>query len=100
MKKLAREGLLVLDPVVESALRGRAQELSPRSVQRRVLRATGLTQATIRQIERAETAVALLEQGTSIAEVVRLARFADQAHLTRALKRFIGQTPGEVAHAH
>ena len=40
---LAREGLLVRDPVVEAVLRGHPQALSPRSIQYRFLQATGLT---------------------------------------------------------
>jgi len=47
--RLTREGLLFSDPIVESALR-QPQELSPRSVQRRFMQATGLTQSSIRQM--------------------------------------------------
>ena len=94
-----RPGLLVRDPVVEAALRGDAGGRSVRSVQRRVARATGLTRGTIHQIERAEKAVALLEWGRSISETVRLCGYADQAHLTRSLRRFVGQTPGQIARA-
>jgi AraC-like DNA-binding protein len=85
--------------VVEAALRGEAVDRSGRSVQRRVRRATGLTRDTIRQIERAERAVALLEHGRSIPETARLCGYADQAHLTRSLKRFVGQTPGQIVRA-
>jgi AraC-like DNA-binding protein len=94
--RLVRAGLLVHDPVVEAALRERPHVLSPRSLQRRVRSATGLTQTRIRQIGRANQAVALLERGASIADTVRQAGYADQAHLTRALKRFVGQTPGQL----
>src|SRR5262245_48153420 len=38
--RLAREGLLVRDPVVGASLHDRPQALSPRSVQRRFVRAT------------------------------------------------------------
>jgi len=91
-----REGLLVRDPLVEAALRGGAKELSPRSVQRRFLRATCLTGAAIRQTERA---VELLERGASIVDAVGLAGFVDQAHMTRVLKRLVGQTPGQILRA-
>ena len=90
-----REGLIVRDPLVESALHGRVHDLSVRSVERRVLRSTGLTRTAIRQIERAHAAVQLLDQGLSILDTVAQAGYADQAHLTRSLKRFIGQTPAE-----
>jgi methylphosphotriester-DNA--protein-cysteine methyltransferase len=61
-----------------------------------VLRATGLTQDAIRQIERARRAADLLDRGESIAETVARAGYADQAHLTRSLKRFVGETPGQI----
>ena len=94
--RLVREERLVCDPVVESALRGEPQELSPRSVQRRFLQATGLTQGSIRQIERARRATMLLQQGASIIDTVAVAGYADQAHMTRALKHFIGKTPAQI----
>ena len=94
--RLIREEMLVCDPVVESALRGEPQELSPRSVQRRFLQATGLTQGSIRQIERARHATMLLLQGASIIHTVAVAGYADQAHMTRALKHFIGKTPAQI----
>jgi hypothetical protein len=96
VNRLVRDGLLVRDPVVEAALEGHVSDLSVRSVQRRVLRATGLTLAGIRQIDRAQKAVALLDQGVPIADTVGLTGYADQAHLTRSLKRFVGQTPSQI----
>jgi helix-turn-helix protein len=94
--RLTRAGLLVRDPLVESALRGKPPELSPRSIQRRVLQATGLTRGSIRQIERARYATTLLQEGISILDTVDLAGYADQAHLTRALKYLIGKTPAQI----
>jgi AraC-like DNA-binding protein len=91
--RLIKAELLVCDPIIATALQDRAIDLSPRSVQRRFLRTTGLTQGTISQIERARYAVSLLRQGHSILDTVALAGYADQPHLTRALKRLIGQTP-------
>jgi AraC-like DNA-binding protein len=70
--------------------------MSLRTVQRRFLRATGLTQASLYQIERARQATRLLKQGLSILDVVDLAGYADQPHLTRSLKRFIGLTPAQL----
>jgi len=94
--RLVREGLLVCDPVVDAVLQGRPQDLSLRTLQYRFLRATGLTHGTVRQIERARHAVALLEQGISILDTVEQAGYADQPHLTRSLRRFIGQTPAQI----
>jgi hypothetical protein len=94
--RLAREGLLVSDPIAEAALQDRPPALSPRSVQRHVLQATGLTQGAIWQIERARRATLLLQGGNSILDTVDLAGYADQPHLTRALKRLIGKTPADI----
>jgi len=95
--RLVREGLLVIDPVVDTVLQGHSQALSIRSVQYRLLHATGLTHRTIRRITRARQAYALLEQGVSILDTVSEAGYADQPHLTRSLKHFFGQTPAQVA---
>jgi AraC-like DNA-binding protein len=97
VERLVRAGLLVHDPVVSAALQGEVGGLSRRSVERRVSRATGLTLGAIRQIQRAGQAVELLARGVSPLEVVQQAGYADQSHLTRSLKRFVGQTPSRIA---
>jgi len=97
VRRLVRAGVLVHDPVVDQALRGRpAAGLSPRSLRRRVVRATGLTPGAIRQIDRARQAAALLQAGVPIADAVSDTDYFDQPHLTRALKRFMGHTPAEI----
>src|SRR5262245_56264090 len=87
--RLMREGLLVRDPVVEDVLRGGAHAPigSLRSLQRRFLRTTGLTYSSIQQIERAQQALTLLQQGVSILDTVEQIGYADQPHLTRSLRR-------------
>lgn len=95
--RFVRAGLLVHDPVASAALRGDVVGLSMRSVERRVSRATGLTRGAIGQILRAERAAAMLCQGVSPADVAGKAGYADQPHLTRSLKRFLGQTPSQIA---
>lgn len=95
--RLVQQGLLEHDPVVDAVLQNRPAEVSLRTVQRRFRRATGVTHSTFAQIERADEAVTLLEQGVSIADAVYRVGYADQPHLTRSLKRFIGQTPGQIA---
>jgi AraC-like DNA-binding protein len=95
--RLVRRGLLTRDPIAVAALQGDAAGLSRRSLQRRVSRATGLTSGVIRQIARAERAVELLERGRSVVETASLTGYSDQAHLIRSLKRFMGQTPSQVA---
>jgi AraC-like DNA-binding protein len=96
LRRLVRKGLVARDPVVEDALQGRQTDMSLRSVQRRIRHTTGLTHAVIRQIERAHQAVALLEAGAEILDVVERSNYADQPHLTRALRRFIGHTPARI----
>jgi AraC-like DNA-binding protein len=95
--RLVRAGLLVHDPVASAALQDDVAGLSARSVERRVARATGLTRGAIRQIGRAERAVDLLGRGVPAPEVARRAGYADQPHMTRSLRRFVGQTPSQIA---
>lgn len=97
VNRLVREGLVQYDPVVRAALDGQQAALAPRALQYRFLHATGLTHSTIQQISRAKAAVALLRQGTPILDVVFETGYFDQPHLTRSLKRFMGQTPSQIA---
>jgi AraC-like DNA-binding protein len=93
---LARKGLLAHEPVVDAAVQGHVDGHSVSTIQRRFLRATGLTQSAVRQIERARYATSLLQQGVSIIDTVLEAGYFDQPHLTRSLKHLIGQTPAEI----
>jgi Helix-turn-helix domain len=97
VRRLQRQGLLLLDPLVDAVRAGQTPELSVRSVQYRFLRATGLSYSQVRQIERARAAAEMLQRGTPILDVVELAGYFDQPHLTRSLGRFVGQTPGQIA---
>lgn len=91
--RLIRAGLLVRDPLVTDVLRGDTTTLvTPRSVQRRVVEATGLTQGTIRQIERARQAAILLSRGEPMIEVAQQVGYHDQPHMARSLTRFLGRT--------
>ena len=94
--RLARDGALVRDPLVEQTLLRKPVAITERSVQRRFLRATGLTYGMVRQIERAERTAALLTAGASILDAVEIAGYSDQAHMTRSLHRFLGKTPGKL----
>jgi hypothetical protein len=95
--RLIRQGILVRDPVVEAATQGHTPDMSIRSMQYRFLQATGLTHKTIHQIERARSAVSLLERGTAISDTAFDLGYFDQAHLSNSLKRFIGRTPAQIA---
>lgn len=97
VERLVQAELLVRDPVASAALDGDLRGLSRRSVERRVARATGLSRGTIRQIRRAERAVELLSGGMAAGDVAQRSGYADQPHLTRSLRRFVGQTPAQIA---
>ena len=96
VNRLVREDLLMCDPVVNAINQGKSSTMSLRTIQYRFLRSTGLSQRTIRQIERARYAATLLKQGVSIFDTVYDAGYSDQPHLTRSLKHFIGHTPAEI----
>ena len=97
VNRLVRSGLIQTDRIVEGALRGDLQKVTTRTEQRRVLQVTGLTRGAIHQIERARRATLLLQRGTPILDVVHEADYYDQAHLTRSLQRFVGQSPARIA---
>lgn len=93
VSRLVRAGLLVRDPLVTDVLRGDTTTLvTPRSVQRRVVAATGLTQGTIRQIERARHAAMMLTRGEAAIEIAQQVGYHDQPHMARSLTRFLGRT--------
>jgi hypothetical protein len=95
--RLLKAGLVATDRLVEDVLRSDTRRSSLRTDQRRLLCATGMTHGTIRQIGRARRATTMLRDGASIADVVYDAGYYDQAHLTRSLQRFVGQTPAAIA---
>jgi hypothetical protein len=91
--RLVKDEVVLWEPVVKAALDDRPPPLSPRTIRHRFLRNIGLTHGHIRQIERARDASTLLQIGVSILDVTDQMGYADQPHLTRALKRFMGYTP-------
>ncbi|MEQ8672712.1 MAG: AraC family transcriptional regulator [Aggregatilineales bacterium] len=97
VEHLVRNDVLVADPLVKAVLQDQAPELSERTLRRRFVQATGLAPNLIGQIERALQAHRLLENGAPILDAVYEAGYADQPHLTRSLKRFIGYTPAQIA---
>ena len=96
VQRLAKAGLISRDPAIDAILQSQPQASSLRSAQRHFLRSTGMTYAAFRQIERARYTTNLLKDGVPILDAVHLAGYFDQAHLTRSLKRLIGQTPTEI----
>jgi AraC-like DNA-binding protein len=97
VRRLSKAGIITRDPTIDAMLQGQPLTQSLRSTQRHFLRSTGMTYVAYRQIERARYTTNLLKEGASIADAVHLAGYFDQAHLTRALKRLIGQTPARIA---
>lgn len=96
--RLARAGLLVVDPLVEDLLHdGAVRGMPERTAQSRFRRAVGVSRRTVAVIERARYATRRLRDGASIADAVAVAGYHDQPHLTRSLRRMIGHTPAEVA---
>jgi helix-turn-helix protein len=95
--RLARRGFLVLDDVVASVADGDPGWASERTIQRRFHWALGLTPTELGQIRRARRAVDLLRAGRAAADVAAELDYADQPHLVRSLRRFMGDTPGRLA---
>jgi len=91
--QLVERGLLSSDPIVKAVLEHQAVNMTERSIQRHFIQTTGLTPHRVQQIIRARKAVELLQRGLPIAEVAHELDYADQAHMTRMLKRYTGFTP-------
>ena len=96
VSKLERHKLISRDEIVRKVMEGESALLSKRSVQRHFARHVGLPWAFIRQIQRAEQAAAWLAAGIAPSQVAATAGFADQAHMTRELKRLFRLTPGQI----
>nr|AUN37548.1 transcriptional regulator, AraC family [uncultured bacterium] len=96
VNRLVRAGLLVRDPLIDDLLRGHPFDLTPRALQYRFRRATGLTYKVVQQIQRAGQAAALLEQGCSILDTADQLGYFDQSHLTNSLRRYMGKTPAQI----
>jgi len=99
VERLARRGLLRVEPVVDVVLNGELEgrPSTTRTVQRRFLQATGLSHRTVTSIDRARRALALLEAGVVIPDVIHDLEYVDQPHLTKSLQRLVGRTPARVA---
>ncbi len=70
--------------------------MSSKSYSRLVKRSTGLSPYKLHQLQRMSEALRLLREGTPAATVASELEFADQAHLTRAAKKYLGYTPKEL----
>jgi Helix-turn-helix domain len=100
IKRLIRLGLLRSEPTVVPMLNDEILETpsTVRTLQRRFLHSTGLSHRTVTSIERARQAVALLQAGLQISDVVHKLGYTDQPHLTKMLVRLVGRTPARIIH--
>lgn len=96
VSRLLADGVLVADPDVRRALGGDVAGLSRRSWQRRFRSVTGLRRKEIERLDRSRHAYRLLSEGVPPADVAVAAGYADQAHLTRELRRIRGETPARI----
>ena len=94
--RLVRHGVIARDEAVAATLHGDHADRSRRTRQRHFVQATGVTHASVRQIERARYATRLLQQGVPILDAGYDCGYFDQAHLTRSLRHYIGQTPAGI----
>lgn len=97
--RLIHDAILVYDPLVGSVLADEPHDFAPRTVRHRFQRATGLSPKQIQQMTRAQQAAALLREGASIFDAMDAAGYYDQPHLTRALRQWVGYTPGQLLRA-
>lgn len=72
------------------------QGMSSKSYSRFVKSSTGLSPYKLQQLRRIHKALYLLKQGMPAVTVASELGFADQAHLSRAAKQFLGHTPKEL----
>ncbi len=94
--ELAKKGILLVNAVVTSFEEGKTKGFSERSLRRHVAQTTGLSPYFFHQIQRAQHAVQLLQNGMSIAVAAAEAGYTDQAHMTKAVKQLIGRTPAQI----
>ncbi|MEW2287292.1 helix-turn-helix domain-containing protein [Streptomyces sp. NPDC047841] len=97
VRRMVREGIVDVDPVVPAVLGGAGPDVSERTLQRRFVAATGLTQGAIRQIHRARQAAVLIQEGVPAPEVTHRLGYFDQPHLARSLKRYVGRTATQLS---
>ena len=95
--RLVRDGVIARDPLVAATLRdSHRPAVSERTLERRFRAATGLTQGAVRQIGRARAAATLLASGAAVQTAVVDLGYYDEPHLARALRRYVGRTPGQL----
>lgn len=94
--ELIENGILLINPVVSSLNGGDTKGISDRSLRRHTTHTTGLSPYFFHQIQRAQQATQLLQQGMPIAQAAIEAGYTDQAHMTKAVKALMGLTPAQI----
>lgn len=70
-------------------------DISPQHASRAFAENYGASPGRFRNEHRLRKALSLLRAGRATSEAAYESGFADQSHMTRAMTRFIGQTPGQ-----
>ena len=99
VSRLLKREAVTSNTLVASITHGTPMAATERTMQRHFLKTTGLTLKTYHQIARARQALVLLRQGDAPAAVAAALGYADQPHLTRSLRTYMGMTPGQIARA-
>lgn len=74
---------------------GRQWNISRRAVYDRTRESIGLAPRLFLRVQRLHRALAILPEGTSLADIAILAGYSDQSHWTREATELLGETPGE-----
>jgi AraC-like DNA-binding protein len=96
VQALIEKSILIQDKVVVRTTQNQKQGASIRTVQRQFRRITGMTPHYYAQALRARQAAIMLRQGHPPVTVAHELGYADQFHMTHALKKFVGKTPREI----
>ncbi|MGV9807207.1 AraC family transcriptional regulator [Micromonospora chersina] len=102
VRRLRHAGLLVRSPLGDEERVTGHPGAGPteRTRQRRHRAIIGLSQTTVRQIDRANAAATMLRDGLDWHTVVETLGYFDQAHLAHALRRYVGYTARELRAGH
>jgi len=93
IQKLVRQQVLHTDKVVTNTLAGVKVLISNRTIERHFKVTTGMSYKYIAQIIRAQKSAEALRSQQPIARVASDFGYADQSHMTRQIKHFLGHTP-------
>jgi len=96
VNQLIDKGVLGVNAVVSSFSAGGATSTSARTLRRHVSQTTGLSPHFLHQVQRAQHATQLLQQGMSISQAANEAGYTDQAHMTKSVKQLMGRTPAQI----